>query len=333
MTFASVNSVPIEMGNIWGEQEVEHRLPRLFISHKSENKLFAKEISKELGRHGFASFVAHDDIKPSMKWLSAIEFALGTMDGLLALLTPNFRVSEWTDQEIGFAVCRQVPLISVRLGMDPYGFMGENQAVLEGGKEPGDLAKEIAETFFRIKNPNVDGELRINAYLWRLRRAGSFATANSLFEILSEFENLSAEHERRLVDIFNTNSQVNRSFEFDGGVVCELKRMTGHAYEITSQRQLIPDPKWGDLLRSLRNAGSRFKMGALLRSAKGYELDAANGRLVVKFAHNSHIDRIMDEMDNPAVAEQVSEAISQTMNGEYELVLGLANQSITNSGE
>ena len=85
------------------------------------------------------------------------------------------------------------------------------------------------------------------------------------------------------------------------------------------------DPNWNNLLRALRNAGARFKIGALLRSARGYELDAESGRMTVKFAHNSHIERIQGEIDNPAVGRQVREAISQTMDGEYELVLELAN--------
>ena len=84
------------------------------------------------------------------------------------------------------------------------------------------------------------------------------------------------------------------------------------------------DPNWNDLLRSLRNAGARFKIGALLRSARDYDLDAESRRMTVKFAHNSHIERIQGEIDNPAVGKQVREAISQTMNGEYELVLELA---------
>ncbi len=85
------------------------------------------------------------------------------------------------------------------------------------------------------------------------------------------------------------------------------------------------DPNWNDLLRALRNAGARFKIGALLRSARGYELDAESRRMTVKFAHNSHIERIQGEIDNPAVGKQVREAIAQTMNGEYDLVLELAN--------
>ena len=85
------------------------------------------------------------------------------------------------------------------------------------------------------------------------------------------------------------------------------------------------DPNWDNLLRSLRSVGSRFKIGALLRSARGHEMDADGGRIIVKFAHNSHIERIREEIENPAVGKEVREAIAQTMNGEYELVLELAN--------
>lgn len=54
-------------------------------------------------------------------------------------------------------------------------------------------------------------------------------------------------------------------------------------------------------------------------------MDADGGRIIVKFAHNSHIERIREEIDNPAVGKEVRDAIAQTMNGEYELVLELAN--------
>ena len=93
------------------------------------------------------------------------------------------------------------------------------------------------------------------------------------------------------------------------------------------------DPNWNNLLRSLRNAGARFKIGALLRSARGYELDADAKRMTVKFAHSSHIDRIRGEIENPAVGRQVREAISETMNGDYEIVLELANGGGASPGQ
>ena len=235
------------LGGIWDEPNGD--VPRLFISHKAEDKQLAMGIKARLwDHHGIASFVAHEDIEPSKEWLREIERELREMDGLVALLTQGFRNSQWTDQEIGFALGREVPVISVRLGMDPYGFIGIYQAILGGNKTPNALADEIARTFF--KNSDL-GDRIIDAYLGRLRHAGSYDVANDMFELLGDFENLSSEQERRLVDIYNTNSQVMWSFKFRGerwggngnGIVWELKRMTGHGYEIVDQgtyMQLIP---------------------------------------------------------------------------------------------
>ena len=240
------------LGGIWDEPEVDC-IPRLFISHKAEDKQLAMGIKARLrDYHCIASFVAHEDIKPSEEWESVIKRALREMDGLIALLTPEFRDSQWTDQEIGFALCREVPVISVRLGTDPYGFIGKYQAILGGNKTPSNLADEVARTFF--KNSPL-GDSRIDAYLEILSRTVRYDTASDLFTRLHEFENLSSEQERRLVDIFNTNCYVSESYRFRGkieggaghGIVVELKRITGNDYEIITQiaeqgyyRQLIP---------------------------------------------------------------------------------------------
>ncbi len=75
---------------------------------------------------------------------------------------------------------------------------------------------------------------------------------------------------------------------------------------------------WNETLRALRTTGVRFKLGALLRGAREYTLE--DSKLIVKFAHSSHVDRINEEIDNPGVKQQLKKALSETMGGEYELV-------------
>jgi len=74
---------------------------------------------------GVSCFVAHEDIHPGHEWQDEIENALASMDGFAALLTEGFHDSAWTDQEVGYALARGVPMIAVRLGRDPYGFIGK----------------------------------------------------------------------------------------------------------------------------------------------------------------------------------------------------------------
>ena len=79
------------------------------------------------------------------------------------------------------------------------------------------------------------------------------------------------------------------------------------------------DPaKWNEVLRALRTTGARFKLGALLRGSREYTLK--EDKLVVRFAHSSHVERINQEIDNPGVKRELKQALSRTMGGEYELV-------------
>ena len=79
---------------------------------------------------------------------------------------------------------------------------------------------------------------------------------------------------------------------------------------------------WDDLTRkALRNVGTRFKLGALLRSAREYNLQ--DNRVVVKFAHNSTLQRYQTEIENPAVKRQLDDFVKRAMGGDYELIVEL----------
>ncbi len=86
---------------------------RLFLSHVSQHKVKVAELKRELSHLGVSSFVAHEDIEPTLEWQNEIERALMSTDALAALLTPEFHESKWTDQEIGFALGRGTLVIPI----------------------------------------------------------------------------------------------------------------------------------------------------------------------------------------------------------------------------
>ena len=112
-----------DLESLWGSGSV-----RAFISHVSTHKELAHDLKRQLSSLGVASFVAHDDIEPMKEWELEIEKALFSMDVLIALMSPDFRNSKWTDQEVGVAVGRDVRVVAFRMGTDPYGFIGRYQA-------------------------------------------------------------------------------------------------------------------------------------------------------------------------------------------------------------
>ena len=154
------------LDRLWGEGVI-----RAFISHTHDHKVDAAEIQTYLTRYGFASFVAHEDIEPMREWEPEIERALFSMDFLIALLTEEFSKSKWTDQEVGVAFGRKVPIIPVRWGRDPYGFLGKYQAI------SGAIGNyKIAEEIFRciighenLKASAADAFISALANSWKLR--------------------------------------------------------------------------------------------------------------------------------------------------------------------
>ena len=228
---------------LWGEGRI-----RAFISHKAEDKQLANEIKQILGGYGIASFVSHEDIEPMKEWVPEIERALLSMDLLIALLTKEFSESNWTDQEIGAAIGRKKVIIPVRMGKDPYGFIGKYQAIQGSGKNAQQIGKEIVEFLFTYDGDNDElEELGKEIFIAAVSQAGSFSRANHLAEFLPKIEILSPKQEDSLIDAFNRNDQVNHAYGFYPAIVDHLKRMTGKDYEIRDRR-LIRSPESLDVL-------------------------------------------------------------------------------------
>lgn len=116
---------------------------KLFVSHLSAEKAKATRLRDCLEPFAISAFVAHEDIRPTAAWQVEIERALRTMDAFLAIHTAGFSQSFWTQQEIGFAVCRGVKIISLKMGEDPTGFISVHQALPRLGRTAEAIAQEI----------------------------------------------------------------------------------------------------------------------------------------------------------------------------------------------
>jgi TIR domain len=120
---------------------------RLFISHRDAKKAEAKQLADALETYGVSAFVAHDTIEPMSTWQREIEKGLETMEIMLAFITDDFHESSWTNQEIGYALGKDIPVIPVKLeGRDPDGFIGATQAVKGRLEQPGACVKKIAKS-------------------------------------------------------------------------------------------------------------------------------------------------------------------------------------------
>lgn len=123
-------SVDPDRLNIWQPDRI-----RVFISHRDKYKTEANELATYLDSYGFSSFVAHDTITPMSEWRVEIMRGLQTMEIFLVFLTDDFEDSIWTNQEVGFALGDDKPIVTLKLGRkDPPGFISHVQA-LKGNLE------------------------------------------------------------------------------------------------------------------------------------------------------------------------------------------------------
>lgn len=220
---------------------------RLFLSHKSEVKKETAALKERLNLFGVSAFVAHNDIHPTKAWQDEIENALATMDAFAALMTKNFHESDWTDQEVGFALARGVPIIAVRLERNPYGFLGKFQALPSTwDAAAGDIVKLL-----------VKHERMFSAYVKALHECPNFDTGNLLSTILPSIERLSAQQVDELVAAYNANSELRGSFGFSGtkpftwgdGLVPHLHRLGPRRFKV--------DPNWPRLIEPTTAVSTR----------------------------------------------------------------------------
>ena len=230
---------------LWGDGSV-----RAFISHTHKRRAIASELKECLGKLGISSFVAHMDITPTKKWLREMQAALFSMDLLVAILSKGFKSSDWTDQEVGVAVGRQVPTISIKRKVDPYGFLSEDQAI-PGSNSP----REWAETIFEFAaNDTRLREMTVDAFILATENALNFKTTDYLFEdLFPHIESLTDSQVVRLVDAFNENSQVHGAFLYNRRVDVPrlMKRLTGYDYRFDDMHRLR-SPKHETHLKPLR---------------------------------------------------------------------------------
>jgi TIR domain len=130
---------------------------RLFLSHLASFKVTAGALQGALRRFGISAFVAHVDIVPTREWQDEIEAALFSMDALAVILMPGAKESSWIDQEVGFAVGRDVLVVPIIRGLDPYGFIAKYQGLQAAGK----TVTEVANGLFGILLKSTKTRARI----------------------------------------------------------------------------------------------------------------------------------------------------------------------------
>lgn len=195
-----LDSVEAEDAENWKQGYV-----RLFISHSAQYKAFVADVSAELAIVGIDGFVAHDSMTISKPWQTQIELALRSMQAFVAIVHPEFVESAWCNQEVGWALGRRVPKYVVRMGKDPYGFIGSDQWPSGHNQS----AKAVAATIidWAAKIPELN-ETMIDGLFSALGAANNYFTAEAAAKRIAKLGNLTGAQWDQLRDVYWSTDQV-----------------------------------------------------------------------------------------------------------------------------
>lgn len=212
---------------IWGDSPL-----RVFLSHRAEFKVETKQLKDELARYGIAAFVAHEDIEPTLSWQEEIERALFSAHALVALLSSGFGASCWTQQEVGVALGRCIPVLSVKLGEDPAGFVGRYQAI-PGQMTDGmaTMGRDLAQRFLQ-ERALTSAAAQALVGSWESVRA--YKDAVRLASTLKYLPEISDDHLMRMVAAFKANDQLHGSAVAKEEFVRFYKRVRPQAQAVKS---------------------------------------------------------------------------------------------------
>jgi ribosomal protein L17 len=182
---------------------------RLFLSHISSDKKLTSDIKANLERWAIDGFVAHEDIEPTKEWTKEIQTALETCHALVAILTPQFHVSNWTDQEVGYCIKRRVLIVPVMIGVVPYGFMAPYQGLKAEKKGAPEIASELVSIL--MEHPLSSGHMA-SAIVSHFEDSYNFNEVRTRMDLVARIKVWTPELLQRLESSIERNGQIKSTY-------------------------------------------------------------------------------------------------------------------------
>ena len=193
----------IDAPDLWREGYI-----RVFLSHLAEHRQFATDVRRDLHDFAIDGFVAHEDIEVSREWQAEIERALRSAHVFVGLVHEGFSRSWWTQQEVGWALGRGLPVFMIRLGEIPGGFPAKWQWPSMVDKDADLVATAIAKW---ITSNTQLSDLMVPGLIDVLRNAGNYFAAEAAAKRIEAVGKLTHDQLELLNEAFLANNQVHSS--------------------------------------------------------------------------------------------------------------------------
>ena len=159
---------------------------QIFVSYSTLDKQIAGSVKETLANAGFTVFLAHEDIMPSSEWVEVILDNLNSSDIFIPLITTNFKESDWTAQEAGFALSKGTLIIPVSIdGRMPFGFISRFQALKIDPMYIARDAKQIVDTILERAQTLPFKYRLVNSIIAKFSASDGWGQAGDLAILLS----------------------------------------------------------------------------------------------------------------------------------------------------
>jgi TIR domain len=206
---AAPSDSSVDAFSLWGSEP-----GRAFLSHIHENRIFVGNVKTSLSHYGISGFVAHADINPSKQWRAAILEAIRSCHLFVAFLDEGFHESQWCDQEVGFAIACEAPILPVRPpGFDRDslrhdGFIEQHQDVyLDDARHP-DYAWLAEQVLNSLLTHSRTQDVGVKALVESFVYSDSYDETRRLWRLIEQQPLIESAQLRRLEYAVQTNRQV-----------------------------------------------------------------------------------------------------------------------------
>ncbi|MGO9481434.1 MAG: toll/interleukin-1 receptor domain-containing protein [Candidatus Kryptoniota bacterium] len=206
---------------------------KVFLSYHSSERALAGTIKNHLYNYGMDVFLAHEDIQPAEEWQIRILAELRKADVFLPLLTERFLTSKWTSQECGVAVARGTFIVSLKVSIDPFGFLSKYQAFNFKTENVGRSCTGVAKVIH--KNRKLQKRF-LDGLIASFGRSSSFEDAKERASRLNDFDGYNGRQVNDVLRKAIDNLQINKSFGARRQLEVFLKKYKGDEATVKAYR-------------------------------------------------------------------------------------------------
>ena len=182
----------------------------IFLSYSTKDEDAAKIVKTELKNRGIDCFFAPDYLRTG-NFLDELKEKLKSSDAIIALLSQNFRESDYTNHELGFALGLEKHRILICLDDTlPYGLLKDEHGICCSESSVITTIQDIEEAVFKITKYEKE---HIDDCIESLCASGNWYDAARRAEKIQDVAQFTKDQINKIANTIICNDQVRTSWD------------------------------------------------------------------------------------------------------------------------